>query len=112
MLRGTAITRAMSDETTVPKMNGRAPNRSLTGSHSLLNRKRQQEREPFEGAIAEFAPHQVFSGARGGFWRGGGGLHVVLTVQPKLKDGEREERDALRPSSRLKLTPGRAKVST
>src|ERR1041385_6754683 len=34
MLRGTAISRAIAEETSVPKMNGKAPNCSLTGSQS------------------------------------------------------------------------------
>src|ERR1035441_2902554 len=41
MLMGTAMSRAMADETSVPKMNGTAPNCSLTGSQSLLTRKCQ-----------------------------------------------------------------------
>ncbi len=41
MLMGTAMMSAMADETSVPKMNGSAPNTSLTGSQSLLTRKRQ-----------------------------------------------------------------------
>jgi len=36
MLSGTAITSAMTEETTVPKINGNAPNCSLTGSQSVL----------------------------------------------------------------------------
>ena len=33
---GTAITSATSDETSVPKMSGKAPNCSATGSHTLV----------------------------------------------------------------------------
>ena len=40
MLSGTAIRSATAEETSVPKMNGTAPNRPLTGSHSELVRKR------------------------------------------------------------------------
>ena len=36
--RGTAIRSASSEETRVPKMNGRAPYLSCTGSHSELQR--------------------------------------------------------------------------
>jgi len=36
---GTAIRRARSDETRVPKMNGSAPYLSCTGSHLLLHKK-------------------------------------------------------------------------
>ena len=41
LLSGTAINKAINDETSVPKMNGRAPNCSLTGFQSLLKRNRQ-----------------------------------------------------------------------
>src|SRR5439155_22852474 len=40
MLSGTARNSATREETSVPKMNGSAPNRSFTGSHSELVRKR------------------------------------------------------------------------
>ena len=39
MLSGTAMSSAMSEETTVPKINGSAPNCSCTGSHSTESRK-------------------------------------------------------------------------
>ena len=41
MLSGTAISSAINEETSVPKMNGSAPKLSLTGSHSELVRNRQ-----------------------------------------------------------------------
>src|SRR5207247_11174313 len=41
MLMGTAMTRASTEETSVPKMNGKAPYWSLTGSQSLVTRKCQ-----------------------------------------------------------------------
>src|SRR5437773_12180887 len=40
MLSGTAMNSAVADETSVPKMNGSAPNCSFTGSHLELMRKR------------------------------------------------------------------------
>ncbi len=41
MLSGTAMTSAMADETSVPKMKGSAPKCSSTGFQSELTRKRQ-----------------------------------------------------------------------
>src|SRR5919201_45695 len=41
MPRGTAISSASSDDTTVPYTNGRTPNRSATGSHVEVTRRRQ-----------------------------------------------------------------------
>src|SRR5581483_2791083 len=39
MAKGTAITNAIREETTVPKIKGKAPNEPETGSHSLAKKK-------------------------------------------------------------------------